>query len=161
MEVRPVAFESLRQLRPFLKKERLSMQRWAYRRLFVWEYYSGTWFETPKRDQRGWYIECKNDNTGGRNYLNPVRQLLYNYLYAGGSTPTRLPLNPAHEWKTLEHYERLAWDTDSEQADLAISVIASLGEDGWELVGIDHVVDRSQIPAFPKSMFFIFKRPLE
>ena len=84
-----------------------------------------------------------------------MTHLLFHHLYAGGSRPTRLPLNPTRDWSSIPQYERLAWDGDAGWADLAIDVIAKLGEDGWELAGTDPIDDSFS------SVYHIFKRPLE
>ncbi len=123
------------------------MQRWQYKRLFVWTLVRnlGVLLQGPV----GWYLECGNNIPD-----DPLRGLLHDYFYAGGSSPTRLLLNPARDWKT-SRYERLAWDEDAGWADLAIDIMAKLGVDGWELVGTDPISEEFS------SVFHIFKRPLE
>ncbi|MSQ14538.1 MAG: hypothetical protein EXR50_01565 [Dehalococcoidia bacterium] len=116
------------------------MQRWAYRRLIAW--LGDGMGDIIGQDERGpfWDIAKSTDQT---------RFMMEAKWFYGGSKPTRLPLNPGRDWESVRKGEQLAWNDDAEWADVAMSVIEELGQQGWELVD------------FIYGHIYIFKRPLE
>ncbi len=105
------------------------MQQWSYYCLLV----SNPRKDNPRKDVDGkWLVTCYNDDGGAAN----------------------APLNPRRDWAaTSVRSDSIAWD-DAGYLDMADEVVAKLGLDGWELVGIDGWT------APPKSSRYIFKKPL-
>lgn len=124
------------------------MTKWEYRKLVCWHLRltnlsGGPIIRGVAKDDRGWYWD-----TDGYWRDGDLGQSLKSKLYAGGSTPTRLPLNPAQDWQNVPPTEQVTWAEDEGYADVAMDVMNKMGTEGWELVLGD-------------GMDYIFKRPVE
>lgn len=121
------------------------MTKWEYRKLEVFTLSGGLMVgDRPiiGRDERGWYWDTYKE------WRERLSKSIKSGLYAGGQTPTRLPLNPTRKWNGFGLGETLIWDEEAGYADLEIEVMNKLGAEGWELA---HV----------KPGEYVFKRPIE
>lgn len=112
------------------------MEQWLYRRVMAF-YVDGP----AKKKGEQWRV-------GSRGSL--ARQLLPH-----GDAP----LNPHRERGNRSPLGWLAWDEDFDHADSLDEVLASLGQYGWELVGIQ-LGATTEVSGMPIS-YYVFKKPID